>query len=199
VLSAADAAQRRAYAETLLLALRLGSQPQIASTLIHPAKRSLSMRLKVIMSPVRATPANAATSFVAIAAAGLLTYAVGAAAWAQTAPSAQGPVDLRADRSMVGTNSCELILSGNAVVVLGDRRLKADLVRFIMAGDPNKCGAVKPRDARSVMFEPHATIAAGEPANGEALGNVVYENRGQIERGQSAKIDFKSGGIVVKP
>jgi beta-lactamase regulating signal transducer with metallopeptidase domain len=199
VLSAADAAQRRAYAETLLLALRLGSQSQVASTLIHPGKRSLSMRLKVIMSPAQPTPAKATVSFVAIAAAGLFTYAVGAAAWAQTPPSAQGPVDLRADRSMVGMNSCELILSGNAVVVLGDRRLNADLVRFIMAGDPKKCGAVEPRDARSVMFGPHATIAAGEPANGEALGNVVYENRGQIERGQSAEIDFKSGGIVVKP
>src|SRR5262245_42024711 len=115
--------------------------------LIHPGKRSLSMRLKVIMSPAQPTPAKAAASFLAIAAAGLFTYAIGAAAWAQTAPSAQGAVDLRADRSMVGTNSCELIFSGNAVVVLGDRRLKADLVRFIMAGDPNKCGAVEPRDA----------------------------------------------------
>ena len=154
------------------------------------------MRLKVIMSPAQPTPAKATASFVAIAAAGLFTYAVGAAAWAQTPPSAQGSVYLRADRSMVGMNSCELILSGNAVVVLGDRRLKADLVRFIMAGDPNKCGALEPR---SVMFEPHATIAAGVPANGEAVGNVVYENRGQIERGQSAEIDFRSGGVVVRP
>ena len=157
------------------------------------------MRLKVIISPAQPTPAKATASFVAIAAAGLFTYAVGAAAWAQTPPSVQGPVYLRADRSMVGRNSCELILSGNAVVVLGDRRLKADLVRFIMAGDPNKCGVVKPRDARSVMFEPHATIVTGVPANGEALGNVVYENRGQIERGQSAEIDFRSGGVVVRP
>jgi beta-lactamase regulating signal transducer with metallopeptidase domain len=196
VLSAADAAQRRAYAETLLLALRLGSQSQVASTLIHPGKRSLSMRLKVIMSPAQPTPAKATASFVAIAAAGLFTYAVGAAAWAQTPPSAQGPVYVRADRMMVGMNSCEQILSGNAVVVLGDRRLKADLVRFIMAGDPNKCGALEPR---SEMFEPHATIAAGVPATGEALGNVVYENRGQIERGQSAEIDFRSGGVVVRP
>ena len=100
---------------------------------------------------------------------------------------------------MVGMNSCEQILSGNAVVVLGDRRLKADLVRFIMAGDPNKCGAPEPRSARSVMFEPHATFAAGVPANGEALGNVVYENQGRIERGQSAEIDFRSGGVVVRP
>jgi beta-lactamase regulating signal transducer with metallopeptidase domain len=198
VLSAADAAQRRAYAETLLLALRLGSQSQVASTLIHPGKRSLSMRLKVIMSPAQPTPAKATASFVAIAAAGLFTYAVGAAAWAQTPPSAQGPVYLRADRSMVGMNSCELILSGNAVVALGDRRLKADLVRFIMADDPNKCGALEPR-SHEVMFEPHATIAAGVPANGEALGNVVYENRGRIERGQSAEIDFRSGGVVVRP
>jgi len=159
------------------------------------------MRLKVIMSPAQPTPAKAIASFVAIAAAGLFTYAVGAAAWAQTPPSAQGPVYLRADRSMVGMNSCEQILSGNAVVVLGDRRLKADLVRFIMAGDPNKCGALEPRSelARAVMFEPHATIAAGVPANGEALGNVVYENQGQIERGQSAEIDFRSGGVVVRP
>ena len=149
------------------------------------------------MSPAQSTPAKATASFVAIAAAGLFTYAVGAAAWAQTPPSAQGPVDLRADRSMVGMNSCELILSGNAVVVLGDRRLKADLVRLIMAGDPNKCGALEPRS--EIMFEPHATIAAGVPANGGALGNVVYQNRGQIERGQSAEIDFRSGGVVVRP
>jgi hypothetical protein len=92
VLGAADAAQRRAYAETLLLALRLGSQSQFASTLIHPGKRSLSMRLKVIMSPVRPTPAKAAASCVAIAVAGLFTCAVGAAAWAQTPPSAQDDV-----------------------------------------------------------------------------------------------------------
>jgi beta-lactamase regulating signal transducer with metallopeptidase domain len=82
VLSAADAAQRRAYADTLLLALRLSSQSQVASTLIHSGKRSLSMRLKVIMSPVQPTPGKAAASFVAIAAAGLFTCAVGAAAWA---------------------------------------------------------------------------------------------------------------------
>jgi hypothetical protein len=53
------------------------------------------------------------------------------------------------------------------------------------------------------MFEPHLTFAAGVPANtwttGEALGNIVYENRGQIERGQSAEIDFRSGGVVVRP
>lgn len=157
------------------------------------------MRVKVVMSPAHPTPAKATALFVAIAAAGLFTYAVGAAAWAQTPPSAQGPVYLRADRSMLGMNNCEQILSGNAVVVLGDRRLKADLVRFIMAGDPNKCGALEPRSARSVMFEPHATFAAGVPANGEALGNVVYENRGQIERGQSAEIDFRSGRVVVRP
>jgi beta-lactamase regulating signal transducer with metallopeptidase domain len=201
VLSAADAAQRRAYAETLLLALRLGSQSQVASTLIHPGKRSLSMRLKVIISPAQPTPAKATASFVAIAAAGLFTYAVGAAAWAQTPSSAQGPVYLRADRLIIGMNSCEQILSGNAVVVSGDRRLKADLVRLIMAGgDPNKCGALEPG---SEMFEPHLTFAAGVPANtwttGEALGNIVYENRGQIERGQSAEIDFRSGGVVVRP
>jgi beta-lactamase regulating signal transducer with metallopeptidase domain len=101
VLSAADAAQRRAYADTLLLALRLGSQSQVASTLIHSRKRSLSMRLKVIMSPAQPTPGKAAASFVAIAAAGLFTCAVGAAAWAQTPPSAQGPaqapVDIKSD------------------------------------------------------------------------------------------------------
>jgi beta-lactamase regulating signal transducer with metallopeptidase domain len=202
VLSAADPAQRRAYAETLLLALRLGSQSQVASMLINPGKRSLSMRLKVIMSPARPTPAKAAASFVAMAAAGLFACAVGAAAWAQTPPSAQGPVYLRADRLMVGMNSCEQILSGNAIVVIGDRRVKADLVRFIMAsGDPNNCGALEPG---SEMFEPHVTFAAGVPANngwttGEALGNVVYENRGQIERGQSAEIDFRNGVIVVVP
>jgi hypothetical protein len=39
------------------------------------------MRLKVLMSPAQPTPAKAAASFVAIAAAGLLTCAVGAAAW----------------------------------------------------------------------------------------------------------------------
>lgn len=89
VLSAADASQRRAYAETLLLALRLGSQPQVVSTLIPHGKRRLSMRLKAIMNPARPTPAKAAASFGAIAAAGLLTFAAGAAAWAQTSPSVE--------------------------------------------------------------------------------------------------------------
>jgi beta-lactamase regulating signal transducer with metallopeptidase domain len=205
VLSAADAAQRRAYAETLLLALRLGSQSQVASTLIHPGKRSLSMRLKVIMSPAQPAPAKTAASFVAIAAAGLFTCAVGAAAWAQTPPSAQSPaqaaVAINSDRMNVSKERCEAIFSGNVTLVSGDRRLKADLVRFIMAGDPNKCGALEPG---TEMFEPHANFPAGVPANngwttGEALGNVVYENRGQIERGQSAEIDFRSGRVVVRP
>jgi hypothetical protein len=50
------------------------------------------MRLKIIMSPAQPTRAKAAASFVAIAAAGLFTCAVGAAAWAQTPPSAQDDV-----------------------------------------------------------------------------------------------------------
>jgi len=49
------------------------------------------MRLKVIMRPAQPTAAKATASFIAIAAAGLFTYAVGAAAWAQTPPAAQGP------------------------------------------------------------------------------------------------------------
>jgi beta-lactamase regulating signal transducer with metallopeptidase domain len=183
VLSAADAAQRRAYAETLLLALRLGSQSQVASTLIHPGKRSLSMRLKIIMNPAQPTPAKAAASFVAIAAAGLFTCAIGAAAWAQTPPSAQGPaqapVEIKSDRASVEKNGCEAIYSGNVVLVFGDHRMTTDLVRFVLAGRPNnKCTG---------------------PGTGEAIGNVVYENRGQIERGQSAEIDLRSGGIVVRP
>ena len=50
---------------------------------------------------------------------------------------------------------------------------------------------------------PGVYTATGSANNGwttgEALGNVVYENRGQIERGQSAEIDFRSGGVVVRP
>jgi beta-lactamase regulating signal transducer with metallopeptidase domain len=180
VLSAADSAQRRAYADTLLLALRLGSQSQVASTLIHSGKRSLSMRLKVIMSPAQPTPGKAAASFVAIAAAGLFTCAVGAAAWAQTPPSAQGPaqapVDIKSDRLSVSKNRCEAIFSGNVALVSGDRRLTAD--RIVLAGGPNKCK---------------------EFWIGEAIGNVVSENRGRIERGQSAEIDFRSDGVVVRP
>jgi hypothetical protein len=34
---------------------------------------------------------------------------------------------------------------------------------------------------------------------GVAIGNVVSENQGRIERGQSAEIDFRSGGVVVRP
>ena len=90
-LGAADAAQRRAYAETLLLALRLGSQSELASMLVPHGKRSLSMRLKEIMKPARPTPATAVASFGAMAAAGLLAFAVGAAAWAQTPPLAGNP------------------------------------------------------------------------------------------------------------
>jgi hypothetical protein len=132
----------------LLLALRLGSQSQVASTLIHPGKRSLSMRLKVIMRPAQPTAAKATASFIAIAAAGLFTYAVGAAAWAQTPPAAQGPISLEARE--LRKNGCEFILSGDVVVVLGDHRLNADLVRVIMSGDPNKCGAIEPE----IMYSP---------------------------------------------
>jgi hypothetical protein len=188
VLDAADAAQRRAYAETLLLALRLGAQPQIASTLITPGKRSISMRLKAIMSPAQPTPAKAVASFVAIAAAGLSTCLVGAAAWAQTPPSAQAPAkapifDITA--AHLRTVGCEQIWSGDVSIVSGDRRLKADLLRVAEAGGPNKCAGL----ARDRIG----------PRTGKALGNVVYENQGRVERGQSAEIDFRSGGVVVGP
>ena len=188
VLSAAGAAQRRAYAETLLLALRLGSQSQVASTLIHPGKRRLSMRLKEIMSPAHPTPAKATASFVAIAAAGLCTCLVGAAAWAQTPPPAQGPVqapifDIQAYH--LKNNGCEQVWSGNVSIVSGDRRLKTDLLRVAEAGGPNKCAGL----ARERIG----------PWTGKALGDVVYENQGRVERGQSAEIDFRSGGIVVRP
>jgi hypothetical protein len=195
VLGAADAARRRAYAETLLVALRLGSQSQVASTLIHPGKRSLSMRLKVIMRPAQPTAAKATASFIAIAAAGLFTYAVGAAAWAQTPPAAQGPISLEARESI--KNGCEVIFSGNVVVVLGDHRLNADLVRVIMSGDPNKCGAIEPE----AMYWPRMLFdtRVRTSVTGVAIGNVVSENQGRIERGQYANIDFGSGAVVVRP
>ena len=178
----------------LLLALRLGSQSQVASTLIHPGKRSLSMRLKV-MRPAQPTAAKATASFIAIAAAGLFTYAVGAAAWAQIPPAAQGPISLEAREAR--KNGCEIILSGDVVVVLGDHRLNADLVRVIMSGDPNKCGAIEPE----IMYSPRmvSDTSVRTWVTGVAMGNVVYENQGRIERGQSAEIDFRSGGVVVRP
>jgi LptA/(LptD N-terminal domain) LPS transport protein len=179
----------------LLLALRLGSQSQVASKLIHPGKRSLSMRLKVIMRPAQPTAAKATASFIAIAAAGLFTYAVGAAAWAQIPPAAQGPISLEAREAR--KNGCEIILSGDVVVVLGDHRLTADLVRVIMSGDPNKCGAIEPE----IMYSPRmvSDTSVRTWVTGVAIGNVVYENQGRIERGQSAEIDFRSGGVVVRP
>jgi hypothetical protein len=180
----------------LLLALRLGSQSQVASKLIHPGKkRSLSMRLKVIMRPAQPTAAKATASFIAIAAAGLVTYAVGAAAWAQTPPAAQGPISLEAREAR--KNGCEIILSGDVVVVLGDHRLNADLVRVIMSVDPNKCGAIEPE----IMYSPRmvSDTSVRTWVTGVAIGNVVSENQGRIERGQSAEIDFRSGGVVVRP
>jgi hypothetical protein len=179
----------------LLLALRLGSQSQVTSKLIHPGKRSLSMRLKVIMRPIQPTSAKATASFIAIAVAGLFTYAVGAAAWAQTPPAAQGPISLEAREAR--KNGCEVILSGDVVVVLGDHRLNADLVRVIMSSDPNKCGAIEPE----IMYSPRmvSDTSVRTWVTGVAIGNVVSENQGRIERGQSAEIDFRSGGVVVRP
>ena len=80
--------------------------------------------------------------------------------------------------------------------MLGDRRLNADLVRVIMSGDPNKCGAIEPE----IMYSPQ--MVSDTPVTwvtGVAIGNVVSENHGRIERGQSAEIDFRSGGVVVRP
>jgi hypothetical protein len=176
----------------LLLALRLGSQSQVASKLIHPGKRSLSMRLKVIVRPAQPTAAKATASFIAIAAAGLFTCAVGAAAWGQTPPAAQGPISLEAREAR--KNGCEVILSGDVVVVLGDHHLNADLVRVILSGDPNKCGAIEPE----IMYSPRM-VPGTSVVTGVAIGNVVSENQGRIERGQSAEIDFRSGGVVVRP
>ncbi len=152
------------------------------------------MRLKVIMRPAQPTAAKATASFIAIAAAGLFTYAVSAAAWAQTPPAAQGPISLEAREAR--KNGCEVILSGDVVVVLGDHRLNADLVRVIISDDPNKCGAIEPE----IMYSPR--IVSDTPVTwvtGVAIGNVVFENQGRIERGQSAEIDFRSGGVVVRP
>ena len=80
--------------------------------------------------------------------------------------------------------------------MLGDRRLNADLVRVIMSSDPNKCGAIEPE----IMYSPQ--MVSDTPVTwvtGVAIGNVVSENHGRIERGQSAEIDFRSGAIVVRP
>jgi lipopolysaccharide assembly outer membrane protein LptD (OstA) len=163
-------------------------------TLIHPGKRSLSMRLKVIMRPAHPTAAKATASFIAIAA-GLFSYAVGAAAWAQTPPTAQGRISLEAREAR--KNGCEIILSGDVVVVLGDHRLNADRVRVIMSGDPNKCGAIEPE----IMYSPRmvSDTSVRTWVTGVAMGNVVSENQGRIEPGQSAEIDFSSGGVVVRP
>jgi hypothetical protein len=153
------------------------------------------MRLKVIMRPAQPTAAKATASFIAIAAAGLFTYAVGAAAWAQTPPAAQGPVSLEARE--VRKNGCEFILSGDVVVVLGDHRLNADLVRVTMSDDPHKCGAIEPE----IMYFPRMVSDTSWRTwvTGVAIGNVVSENQGRIERGQSAEIDFRSGAVVVRP
>ena len=82
-------------------------------------------------------------------------------------------------------------------VALGDHRLNADLVRVTMSGDPNKCGAIEPE----IMYSPRmvSDTSVRTWVTGVAIGNVVSENQGRIERGQSAEIDFRSGGVVVRP
>lgn len=150
------------------------------------------MRLKAIMNPAQPTPTKAAASFGAIAAAGLFTCLAGAAAWAQTPPPAQEPAQVPAQPPIfditaahVSTIGCEQTWSGKVSIVSGDRRLKTDLLRVAEAGGPNRCAGL----ARDRIG----------PQTAEALGNVVYENQGRIERGQSAEIDFRSGGVVVRP
>lgn len=145
VLSGAGASERRAYAETLLLALRLGSQAQVASMLIPHGKRRLSMRLKAIMHPARPTPAKAVASFGAIAAAGLVTFAVGAAAWAQTPPSIEGPA-----RTTPPTEAAAAPGRGLTLRLVDDRGAFASqpVVSGVMVAEAT---AVSDRQGRSIV------------------------------------------------
>lgn len=190
VLSAADASQRRAYAGTLLLALRLGSQPQVASMLIPHGKRRLSMRLEVIMNPARPTPAKAAASFGAIAAAGLLTFAVGAAAWAQTPPAVEGPA-----RPAPLTEAAAAPTRGLTLRLLDDRGAAASkpVVSGIMVAEAT---AVIDRQGRSVVRfrltpEGASRLAAVTRANiGRRLAIVVD---GEVISAPVIRAEIKGG------
>ncbi|MHB8285398.1 MAG: M56 family metallopeptidase [Caulobacteraceae bacterium] len=177
-LRGADALTRRAYADTLLLAFKLGAQPQLASTLINHRKSELVKRFDAILNPARASSTKAAASVGFIAAAGILACVATAAAWAQ-APETfmnpwDGPADVKSDRLVV--SGCETLWSGNVTVHLGNRSLRADQLRIIAAGNPKACGGL---------------------LTGEAHGNVVHEDHGQVERGQIAHLDFQTGSIAL--
>ncbi|MHB8283647.1 MAG: M56 family metallopeptidase [Caulobacteraceae bacterium] len=178
VLRGADALKRRAYAETLLFAFRLGSQSQLASALINPRKRDLVGRFDAILNPAGPTPTRAAASVGLVAAGGLLACVASAAAWAQ-APETfmspwDGPADVKSDRVVI--SGCETTWLGNVTVHLGNRSLEADQLHIVADGKPKACGAL---------------------LTGEAHGNVVHEDHGQVERGQIAHLNFQTGSIAL--
>jgi hypothetical protein len=52
---------------------------------------------------------------------------------------------------------------------------------------------------RQNQGKPLGGLVCDRRATQEAVGNGVSESRGEIERGQSAEIDFRSGGVAVGP
>lgn len=115
-----------------------------------------------------------------------LSLLAGAPALAQgLGPSSDGPVDITADELEVQNKACVSVWRGKAEALQGQTRLRADLLRAVMATKPGAAGAV-------------GTGACGELIRMEAEGSVYYiTSKDQRVRGDAGVYDAATETVTL--
>lgn len=110
----------------------------------------------------------------------------GAPALAQgLGPDSDGPVDITADELEVQNKACVSVWRGKAEALQGQTRLRADLLRAVMATKPGAAGAV-------------GTGACGDLIRMEAEGSVFYVTaKDQRVRGDAGVYDAASETVTL--
>jgi lipopolysaccharide export system protein LptA len=123
---------------------------------------------------------------VGLALAGLLA----GGAWAQIAPSSNGPIDITADNGTLVNASCEATWSGSAEALQGTSRLRANVIRAFLKKKPPGAASA-PAAAGAVQTDCGATQRI------EADGDVFYVTPDEVARGEHAVYDADTDQIVM--
>ena len=106
-----------------------------------------------------------------------------APAWAQLAPSSDGPIDVTADELEVQQSECISIWRGNAEAMQGDARLRANVMRMYMTKAPGKPGG--------------AAGGCSDLRRLEAEGGVYYVTPQQRVRGDNGVYDAQNETVTL--
>jgi lipopolysaccharide export system protein LptA len=116
-----------------------------------------------------------------------LAGALAGGAWAQIAPSSNGPIDITADNGTLVNSTCEATWSGAAEALQGTSRLRANVIRAFLKKKPP--GAASAAGANQTD--------CGATQRIEADGDVFYVTPDEVARGDHAVYNADTDQIIM--